>query len=570
MNFFRKGICVFGLLGMCAFGAVSANGKVFYISQSSTKTTGGTTGCGDTLSVAWFNNSSSGGAASHQIGPGTTVYLCGTFRGTPNQQLLKVHGSGLAGSPIVIKFASGANLSAPYWSGGGAINMDNVSHVTIDGGSNGVIQNTDNGTGRHYHATSRGISAVNCTGCVVSNLTIQNLYVRTSNSDYYPTSMISCVYWHLANSFTVNHITCHDAVWAIAGDGNNFTLEYSNLYRVDHGVASGPAHAAGGYNIHHNHFHDTANWDSPLNRYHHDGIHLWGQNGGAITGGAIYNNTFDGDYGANITAHIFLQDSIRNVKVYNNTTLTPSTRTIMSVWFYAASTSLPGGSASGNSAYNNSINAGGHRQGSALAAYAQFNFTAVNNILSGGSSNISIQRGGSRSSTGVNHNTYRNLFAEIGDVNTFGLEGKSYYVLTQWRTACRCDGASSLITSAQTSAFSATAGGTVGTTSTEPVETAYSATVGLSPAQAAAVLAEGASEETALVSTAVAAGVQGITPESTTTPDAESAVIQDLTAAGIGQGLNLTDIAVDDLAPLATDQNGAARPLSGPWNIGPN
>jgi hypothetical protein len=564
MNLLHKAICVFGLLGVLVFGAIPADAKVFYVAQSSSRTTGGTTGCGDVLSVAWFNNPLSWGSASHQIGPGTTVYLCGAFHGTAGQQLLKVHGSGAATAPIVIKFVSGASLSAPYWSGAGAINMDNVSHVTVDGSSNGIIQNTDNGTGRHYHAQTRGISAVNCTGCTVSNITIQNLYVRTSNSDEYPTSMINCVYWHLANSFTVNHLTCHDAVWAVAGDGSNFTLEYSNIYRVDHGVASGPAHATGGYNIHHNHFHDMANWDSANNRYHHDGIHLWGQNGGAVTSGSIYNNTFDGDFGTNITAHIFLQDSIRNVKVYNNATLTPSTRTIMSVWFYAASTSLPGGSASGNSAYNNSFNAGGHRQGTALAAYAQFNFTAVNNILSGGSSNISIQRGGSRSSTGINNNVYRDLFAEIGDVNIFGWQGASYHVLTQWRTACHCDGASRLITSAQTTAFSAPV--TVETAGGATTETVFNATVGLSPAAAAQALSEAESE----VAVVEPAGVQGTAPQSATTPDSEAAAVQELTAAGVGQGLNLSEIAVDDLAPLALDQNGAARPVSGPWNIGPN
>ena len=124
-----------------------------------------------------------------------------------------------------------------------------------------------------------------CNGCTVRNLTIQNLYVRTSASDYAPTPSINCVYWHEANQFTVSHLTCHDATWAVAGDGTNFTLEYSNMYRIDHGVASGPVHAIGGYSIHHNHFHDTANWDSPTNRYHHDGIHLWGKNGGAITSG---------------------------------------------------------------------------------------------------------------------------------------------------------------------------------------------------------------------------------------------------------------------------------------------
>jgi hypothetical protein len=42
-----------------------------------------------------------------------------------------------------------------------------------------------------------------------------------------------------------------------------------------------------------------------------------------------------------------------------------------------------------------------------------------------------------------------------------------------------------------------------------------------------------------------------------------------LATVGEGNGLNLSDLAVDDLAPLAFDKNGAPRPASGPWNVGP-
>ena len=538
-----------------------ASAKLFYVAQNSTRTTGGTS-CATALSVAWFNNPLSWGSASNQISPDTVVHLCGTFRGTPGQQLLKAHGSGWAGHPITIKFETGANLSAPYWSNQGAINIERVSYITIDGGANGVIQNTDNGTTRHYHQQSKGIRAAFCTGCTVKNLTIQNLYVRTSPTDLSVSQETTCVYGHESNYFTVSHITCHDAVWAVIADGNRFTLDTSNLYRVDHGLASGPAHQVGGYSIHDNHFHDTANWDSPNNYYHHDGIHMWGKNGGAITSGSIYNNTFDGDFGVNITAHIFLQDSIRNVHVYNNTTRTPAYRNMISVWFYAPSTSLPGGNATGNSAYNNSLNAGGHKSGSAIYATGQFQFTAVNNVLSGGSSNISIQGGGTRSSTGVNHNVYRDLFAEIGDLNVFGFQGKSYHALPTWRTACHCDASSTVVTSAQTTAFSAT--------NTVDAPTVYSGTVGLTRTAAAEAVSETISETgSAEVTPAGAEVTLARAAEPSESPESENEAMDYLATLGVGQGLNLSEIAKDDLAPLAMDKNGVARPISGPWNIGP-
>src|SRR5258706_2762437 len=454
----RKLISVFALVAASLVGVASANAKAFYISGTSNRTAGGTS-CSDALSVGWFNNSSSWGSASNQISAGTTVFLCGRFEGRPGQQLLVAHGDGTASAPITIKFMPGAILSAPYWSALGAIYLQGRSHITLDGGINGIIENTANGTGRAYQQNSVAIYALWCNNCTVQNLTIQNLYVRTSASDVAATHSVNCVYWHMANQMTVNHITCHDASWAVVGDGNNFTLENSELYRVDHGVASGPAGKASGYSIHNNHFHDFANWDSPADTYHHDGVHLWGQRGGTIGSGAIYNNTFDGDFGVNITAHVFLQDSVQHVSVYNNITVAPAYRTINSIWITATSTSMPGGPAIGNSAYNNSINAGGPPAGSAIFADNQLQFTAVNNLMGGGVSDVSLQRGTTLTAAGVNNNVYRDLFAEFGDRNTFSYKGQWFYSISQWRAACHCDSASKLILGAQTTAFSSATGG---------------------------------------------------------------------------------------------------------------
>jgi len=538
--FLRQIISVATLAAASLVSVAAANAKVFYVAQNASRSNAGGTSCGDALSAAWFSNSSSWGTASHQISAGTTVYLCGVFKGSPGEELLTVHGSGSAGSPITIKFLTGAVLTAPYWSGNGAIHMDGVSDIVVDGGANGIIENTSNGTGRAYHQNSVAVHAAGCNGCTVQNLTIQNLYVRTSSSDLAPTHSINCVYWHLADDLTVNHITCQDASWAIAGDGSNFTLENSNIYHVDHGLASGAVGTGSNYSIHNNHFHDFANWDSPNNAYHHDGVHIWGQNGGRVSGGAIYSNTFDGDFGVNVTAHIFLQDSVSHVAVYNNVFYTPSMRVNHALWFAAASTSLPGGSPTGNSAYNNSINAGSHRAGTALFVQSQFSFTAVNNILAGGQSNITIQGGGTRSSTGINNNVYRDLFAEFGDTNTFGFSGGNYYTLAKWQAVCHCDLASKLITGAQTTAFSSVTG------------------------PAAPTTAAGAT-----VTSAAAAASDSVNLAVVATPTTKDPDLELLASVGQGNGLNLTDIAVDALAPLALDLSGAARPTAGPWNVGP-
>src|SRR5712675_1891499 len=536
----RKVVSVFALVAASLFGVASANAKAFYISGTSSSSTAAGSSCSAPRSVAWFNNASSWGSASNQISAGTTVFLCGRFQGRPGQQLLVAHGSGTASAPITIKFMTGAILSAPYWSGLGAIYIQGRSHIIVDGGTNGIIENTANGTGRAYRQNSVAVYALWCTNCTVQNLIIQNLYVRTSASDLAPTHSINCVYWHQANQMTVNHVTCHDASWAIVGDGNNFTLMNSNLYHVDHGVASGPAGRVTGYSIHNNHFHDFANWDSPTNTYHHDGIHLWGQRGGTIGSGSIYNNTFDGDFGVNITAHVFLQDSVQHVAVYNNIAVAPTYRTINSIWITATSTSMPGGSAIGNSANNNSINAGGHRSGCAIYVDNQLQFTAVNNILGGGVSDVSIQRGTTLTSAGVNYNVYRDLLAEFGDRNAFSFKGQYFFSLSPWRVACHCDYASKLILGSQTTAFSSVVGGNG---SVVPV-------------------ADVTSVDAAAMPDAVNFSV--IATPTTTDPEFEL-----LYTVGEGNGLNLSDLAVDDLAPLAVGINGAPRPTAGPWNVGP-
>lgn len=423
--------------------------KDLYITQNGTGSGNGSS-CSNAHNAAWFNNRVSWGSGSAQIGPGTTVHLCGDYNGTAGQQMLLVRGSGVSGRPIILKFETGTVFSAPYWSSQGAIYMNAVSYITVDGGSNGIIQNTANGTGLAFRQDSRAIYAPSCNNCTVQNLTMANIYVRTSSADMAPTqTSLNCVYWLNSDNFKISYTTCHDAGWAYAGYGNNFTLEYSKIYNVCHGLAFGPSGTSSGFSIHDNHLYNYVNWDSASNRYHHDGLHMWGQRGGRVTNGAIYNNRFDGDSGVNVTGHIYLQDSIENVSVYNNVFLTPSNRTIVALWFAAGTTNLPGGLATGNSAYNNFISSGGHRQGAALFAQGQHSFTAVNNVLMGGVSDISIAFGGSLSSTGINNNVYLDLDADIGSRNTFSYQGQMYSTLAAWRSVCRCDSGSKAVSLSQ-------------------------------------------------------------------------------------------------------------------------
>jgi hypothetical protein len=504
----RKLVLVLGFL----FVALPLKASVLYIAQVAAGDGSGSS-CSNAAVYTVFNNSTRSA--------GDVVHLCGTMSGTydntsgrEGNNLLVVHGSGVSGNPITIKFESNANLSAPFWSPFGAIYASGNSYITIDGGTNGLIENTANGTAFPRNPSngyqSRAIYASSCTGCVVQNLTISNLYVHTSTSDVGVTQTgVNCVFANNANNFTINNMTCHDAGWAITGPGNNFTVENSNIYNIDHGLACGASGTLSGFSIHDNHIHDFANWDTSTNAYHHDGLHLWGHvvnttppTPNNITNGVIYNNTFDGDPGTNHTAFIYLEDSIQNVTVFNNSFIEPSTSNMNALWFSGDSASNP--PASGSAAYNNYVQGGGVRtSGAAIIVNYQNNFTALNNIAIGGQSDFGMNLG-SRTSNGINYNLYDDLYTDYGDTNVWnynpGTGEKTFNTLSGWSSFCSCDHNS------------------------------------LAPTLANMKLS------------------------STGVPQTGS--------PAIGLGMNLTSIATGTLAPLAKDKNGVARPTTGAWTVG--
>jgi Legume lectin domain len=486
----RRVIFVLGFL--CA--ALSTKASDVYITQSGS---GSGASCADPKSVAYFNNT---------LTAGTTVHLCGTFTGSAGQQLFAVRGSGTSSSPITIKFETGAVLTAPYWSALGAIYVNGNSYVTIDGGTNGIIENTANGTTLANHVPSRGIYAPSCTGCVVENLTIANLYVHSSASDVYLASAsdVNCIYFNNAANALAKNLTCHDAGWAITGPGNNSTIENSNFYNIDHGIADGAAGTLTGLSIHDNHFHDFANWDTSSDTYHHDGIHLWGHvtNGtpNNVTNCVLYNNTLDGDPGTNHTAFIYLEDSIQNVTVFNNSFIEPSTSNMTALWLAGRTTSNP--LASGNAVYNNYVQGGGVRtSGAGILSDNQNNYTQLNNIVIGGESDLGLN-GGTLSSSGIDYNLYDDLYTDTNhsDTDVWGSNGKTYFALATWQGACNCDHHSLAVTLAN------------------------------------------------------------MKLSSTGVPQTGS--------PAIGLGINLTNIATGTLAPLARDKNGVARPATGAWTVG--
>jgi len=311
----------------------AARAENFYISQSGGPFSGGSACNGKSAqTAAWFNTAGNNSypKVAGKIGPGDTVYVCGTWNLGAGATLFQLQVSGTNASPITLKFDTGAQLLAQYWfwnsnnscTDGGAINSCGQNWWVIDGGTlcgwsaatqrvtpcNGTIQNTAMGTGLTYVTPST--TAIAITGST-SNLTIQNLdchniYQRNGNgSEDNNQNSQDCVRMEGNNNYiTIKNSVFHDVPWTIVG-GTDYITEGPGLelYNSDHNIQGSALH----FYIYGNHFHDWAVWDSTNNAYHHDAIHCYGS--GAVTQMFIYNNYFDGSSGNNAGMSYYLLEA---------------------------------------------------------------------------------------------------------------------------------------------------------------------------------------------------------------------------------------------------------------------
>ncbi len=299
-----------------------------FVAQSAAGSGDGSS-CANAKAASFFNTVSNWGAG-RPIAAGVVVGLCGTITST-----LTAQGSGSPESPVTIYFTPGARLSQPACAP--CLVLSERSFITVDGGSNGVIEGTDNGTSLGLHTSSTGLLASPCSNCEVKNLTIRNIYVHSGTSNEIDQTQVRSIAFNGDNFFFHNNVV-HDAGWAInfGDDGETNNRIYNNdIYNVDHGVVPSFGTAGGStgpYFIYGNHFHDFGNWDTANNAYHHDGIHCYtvaGGRGQHISDLYIYNNRFDGDIGGNATAWIFIEggsgagrtpcaDATSRIWVFNN------------------------------------------------------------------------------------------------------------------------------------------------------------------------------------------------------------------------------------------------------------
>lgn len=282
---------------------------------------------------AWFNNSNNWGSGTTQIGPGTTVYLCGTFNGSPGSTLLTFQGSGTSSSPITLTFDTNTNLTSPYWgsSSSGAINTNGKSWIVIDGGSNGIIQNTEDGTGLTYQQASIGIYLVGGSNVTIQNLTIANICQHTSSSDTKACNSggnndRGILVAGGVSNITVQSNTIHDSQNCIEYSGSSsdagILFSKNTIFHCNWGI--GGYGGSNGLTIDGNDISSATNWDTGADSFHHNGIMLFPQS--VDMNHVVISNNYIHDINGTETAHIFLDPNssgnLPGVLIYNNVTVT--------------------------------------------------------------------------------------------------------------------------------------------------------------------------------------------------------------------------------------------------------
>lgn len=324
--------------------AFPAKAKDIYIAQTAAGAGNGAD-CADALVYTFFNSSANWGSGSTQIGPGTTVHICGVLTAAAgSSNYLMFRGSGSNGNPVTLKFETGAVISAPYWSGP-VIDLAGNSYVTVDGGTNGMIQATANGTalanqqdnGECVNNGSPGASSTNVT---VQNLTCSNMYVDSSPADNGGEDTYGIDLWNVSN-LTIQNNTVHDVKWgirnsfAVGSIYSNVTISGNNVYNMDHGYFMGDSNSSGSavltnLYVYGNRLGSMTNWDNTADNNHHDWIHL--NTNSASTRFSqiyVYDNSGSGDIGANANAGFFSfpasTSAMTNVYFFNNLYVNTST-----------------------------------------------------------------------------------------------------------------------------------------------------------------------------------------------------------------------------------------------------
>jgi hypothetical protein len=292
------------ILSLILLLTVSTQAANIYVAQSATGSGSGADSS-NCKAIATINS-------SWTLAAGDTIHLTNTFTTG-----LIIGGSGSTGNPITIYFESGAKFSKPGWSGN-IIDVGNHNNITIDGGVNGIIESTANGTGLANTNNATGVSANSANNLTVKNLKIQNLYVRTmggEQNDYcngiqnYP-SVAPYGYTNMV----VTNCVLHDMYIAVScpygtGGCTNIYIQNNIMTNINWGVQCGDV----AENSICDYLYITGNtignftmWDDPtLDSFHHNAAYGWANYGTSVFRHAIVSGNYVFGFGTYQTSGFY-------------------------------------------------------------------------------------------------------------------------------------------------------------------------------------------------------------------------------------------------------------------------
>lgn len=353
------------------------------------------------------------------LSPDDVVTLNGTFTSR-----LSATTSGTSGHPIVYKFSTAAQFSAPTQTNNTAwITLDGHNYITIDGGAsgqinrptdsplniNGIIQLTSNGTlpanggSSLYCSNVGGISCLGCTGITVENLVVSNMYNRQSATEAEQNGQDGFGVYGNQTGITVSNciITgCQNCVSLTAiGVASEYIVVNNCLSNFVWGIDVG-AGASGQLKdlfMVSNYICGGDMYESTVDvGIHRDPIILFGVGQGAAYGGftnveASYNFITMGQTPQSTTAGtagIFCDDlNITNMRVFNNVSTLAASLDWADVG--AVSANAVGGFVANNTVYG-WIKNGTHSGGAIGICASGTNMSCLNNIVQGSSGALAI------------------------------------------------------------------------------------------------------------------------------------------------------------------------------------
>lgn len=304
MKSLRKVVLFAGMLAALSLIPMKLLAADFYVAQNATGLGAGMD-CANAFPISWLNNDANWASPKigGKIGPGDTVRICGTIScdGSSSAALI-AKGSGAPGSPITIYFEPGAKMSAPVC--GSWISLLGKNYITVDGGTNGIIENTANGTSLANQAYSVGVHANDNSGSTeigngitVRNLTIKNLYVKTQgvNETNFPGNSPTGV--TLAGSnVSVENVTVDNAANGVTvnftPNATSASITNCQFLGCNWGaqVSTSSEGVATNFTFANNVYDGFDVWEDPSGNFHRNGMYLFIQN--PLTNIYIYNNRF--------------------------------------------------------------------------------------------------------------------------------------------------------------------------------------------------------------------------------------------------------------------------------------